>query len=265
MQEDDGLAFMTQHGEHGWHQQFKMESGSHRGRSVQTSFSGEMIFGHTPTPTPDNSSHLLRGPKEPPRTANGEATEKIIVAARQANELLMRQAKIDAEVKERWQACKSEGMLWAGKHLATSLFDMWGEIPYYLVKVADNKEHKFVVRAKHGLLSQKAVCQAVRNEIQESSDENGLPCHSIQVSVLGSGLMRWNDDACVCIRPSNGSLSLTALDAAGLVASLLRETVAVKIEIPEDISAEPGTTAGAVSNNAARGAFTSKAPGPQIS
>ena len=56
---------------------------------------------HTPTPTPDNTSHLLRGPKEPPRTANGEATQKIIVAARQANELLMRQAKIDAEVKER--------------------------------------------------------------------------------------------------------------------------------------------------------------------
>ena len=56
-----------------------------------------------PTPTPDNASHLLRGPKHVvPRTANGEATQKIIVAARQANELLMRQAMIDAEVKERY-------------------------------------------------------------------------------------------------------------------------------------------------------------------
>ena len=157
-------------------------------------------------------------------------------------------------------------MLWAGKHLATSLFDMWGEMPYYLVKVADNKDHKFIVRAKHGLLTQKAVCQAVRNEIREISDENGLPCHSIQVSVLGSGLMRWNDDACVCIRPSNGSLSLAALDAGGLVASLLRETVAVKIEIPEDFSAETGTVAGAGTNNVSRRPFTSsKTPVPQTS
>ena len=55
-QEDDGLAFMTQHGEHGWHQQFGMESGSHTGKSDRTSFSGEIMFGEEQAP----ARHPLR-------------------------------------------------------------------------------------------------------------------------------------------------------------------------------------------------------------
>jgi hypothetical protein len=147
-------------------------------------------------------------------------------------------------------------MLWAGKHLATSLFDMWGEMQYFLIKVADQKDHKFLVRAKHGLLNPEAVCQAVRSDIEEISNESGLPSHSIHVSVLGSGLMRWKDDASVCIRPNTGSTSLSALDAAGLVASLLRQTMVVHMEVPTDFAAMESGNSSASTSGCAPSVFT---------
>merc|ERR1712140_139643 len=94
----------------------------------ERSVSQDMMFAmmQAPTPTPDQNSHLLRGPKDRPRTNNGEATQKILQVAQQANELLMAQAKIDMEVQERWGACNPEGAVWAGQLLPSTVFDMAG-------------------------------------------------------------------------------------------------------------------------------------------
>eukprot|EP00951_Prasinocladus_malaysianus_P037222 scaffold398268_cov50-Prasinocladus_malaysianus.AAC.2 len=118
--EDDGLAFMQKHGAHGWQQQFEVNDDDAVARTrsgmVERSVSQEMMFGAmllsmllavfcsgllaTPTPTPDNRSHLLRGAANS-SGSKGEATQKLSQQAQQAKELVRKQAQIDEEVQQR--------------------------------------------------------------------------------------------------------------------------------------------------------------------
>lgn len=110
-------------------------------------------------------------------------------------------------------------------------------MPFYLLKVEDGKHQKFLVRAKHSLRSPDTACQSVRQEILEICDCRSLPLRDVRLFMLGGGRLRWNDDASVSIVPSTGSGNLGALDAGGLAASLLCQTLAVQLESADGKSA----------------------------
>jgi len=233
--EDDGLAFMQQHGAYGWHQQFGIDEPERPPLKSETSASHDMMFGllQTPTPTPDHCRHLLRQASKDLHPSNGEATRQIVQAARQANELLMKQAQIEVEVQKRWDACKSNGAVWAGKDLPGTMCDMWGAMPYFLLKVEEGGHHKFIVRAKHSLRNQDAALRSVQKEVADLSRRSAAPgSQSVTVHVLGEGVLEWKDDASVQIVPKTGSGEWSALDAGGLAASVFCQTNPVRIEMP---------------------------------
>jgi len=226
---------------HGWQQQFAIRDVPEHGyepreNTADRSVSQDLMFGTLVTPTPDARSGLLRMSSIDTQHADGgEATRKILQAAHQANELLLQQKQIEADVHLRWEACVAEDSQWAGQHLTTCIFDLFGEMPLFLMKAEHERQsrRKYVVRAKHKLQTPEDAQRSLLRELQSIADEHGYDCCGTEVTVLGECSLRWGEDASLRITPRNGSAGWSDVDAAGLAVSLLCQTASAEMEVPE--------------------------------